>query len=85
MQTVSDVLGMKIKVARSEQACALGAAMFASVVAGIHKSVEKAQDAMGSGFEAEYVPNKANSAKYAKLYAKYSSLGGFVEKETAKK
>ncbi|MEI6423838.1 MAG: FGGY-family carbohydrate kinase, partial [Lentisphaerota bacterium] len=30
MQTVSDVLGMKIKVARSEQACALGAAMFAS-------------------------------------------------------
>lgn len=81
MQTVSDVLGMKIKVARSEQACALGAAMFASVAAGIHKSVEKAQDAMGSGFEAEYVPNKANSAKYAKLYAKYSSLGGFVEKE----
>jgi L-ribulokinase len=85
MQTVSDVLGMKIKVARSEQACALGAAMFAAVAAGIHKSVEKAQDAMGSGFESEYVPNKANSAKYAKLYAKYSSLGGFVEKETVKK
>ena len=82
MQTVSDVLGMKIKVARSEEACALGAAMFASVVAGIHKSVEKAQDAMGSGFEAEYVPNKANSVKYAKLYAKYSSLGVFVEKES---
>ena len=81
MQTVSDVLGMKIKVARSEQACALGAAMFASVAAGIHKSVERAQDAMGSGFELEYVPDKANSAKYAKLYAKYSSLGGFVEKE----
>jgi L-ribulokinase len=81
MQTVSDVLGMKIKVARSEQACALGAAMFASVAAGIHKSVERAQDAMGSGFESEYIPNKANSAKYAKLYAKYSSLGGFVEKE----
>jgi L-ribulokinase len=85
MQTVSDVLGKKIKVARSEQACALGAAMFASVASGIHKSVEKAQDAMGSGFESEYVPNKANSAKYAKLYAKYSSLGGFVEKESAKK
>ncbi|HCE43404.1 MAG TPA: ribulokinase [Lentisphaeria bacterium] len=84
MQTVTDVLGMKIKVARSEQACALGAAMFASVVAGIHKSVEKAQDAMGSGFEAEYTPDKVNSAKYAKLYDQYSSLGGFVEKETKK-
>jgi L-ribulokinase len=80
MQTVTDVLGMKIKIARSEQACALGAAMFASVVAGIHKSVEKAQDAMGGGFETVYTPDKANSAKYAKLYAQYSSLGGFVEK-----
>ncbi len=84
MQTVTDVLGMDIKVARSEQACALGAAMFAAVVAGIYKKVEDAQDAMGSGFEAEYKPNKVNSAKYAKLYAQYSSLGGFVEKETKK-
>ncbi len=84
MQTVTDVLGMKIKVARSEQACALGAAMFAAVVARIYKKVEDAQDAMGSGFEAEYSPIKANSAKYAKLYARYSSLGGFVEAETKK-
>ncbi|OFX70880.1 MAG: ribulokinase, partial [Bacteroidetes bacterium GWC1_47_7] len=34
MQTMADVLGMSIKVAKTEQACAFGAAMFAAVVAG---------------------------------------------------
>jgi len=82
MQTVADVLNMKIKVARSEQACALGAAMFAAVAAGIYPTVDKAQEAMGSGFEKEYKPIPENARKYKALYDRYTNLAAFVEKET---
>lgn len=81
MQTLADVLNMPIKVARTEQTCAFGAAMFAAVVAGVHSKVEDAQKAMGQGFENEYQPNAANAAKYAAIYEKYQKLGSFTEQE----
>ena len=79
MQTLADVLNMPIKVANSEQAPALGAAMYAAVAAGIHASVEEAIQAMGNGFETTYQPIAENVAVYRKLYAKYEALGEFVE------
>ena len=79
MQTLSDVLGMPIKVCRAYQACALGAAMFAATAAGIYNKVEDAQKAMNSGFAQEYLPNPENTAAYAKLYAEYQKLGAFTE------
>ena len=81
MQTLADVLGMPIKVARSEQACAFGAAMFASVVAGIHPNIEAAQEAMGQGFISEYLPNAEKHKVYMEIYAKYQKLGKFTETE----
>ncbi len=81
MQVVADVLNMPIKVARAEQACALGSAMAAAVVGGLYPTIEEAQKAMGSGFEAEYIPEKDNAEKYKALYDKYSKLGEFVERE----
>ena len=75
MQTLCDVLGMPIKVVRSEQVCALGAAMFASVAAGIHTSVEEAQRAMASGFSDEYHPNLERKSIYDKLYERYLKIG----------
>ena len=75
MQTLCDVLGMPIKVVRSEQVCALGAAMFASVAAGIHATVEEAQRAMASGFSDEYHPNLERKSVYDKLYARYLKIG----------
>ncbi|GAG56443.1 unnamed protein product, partial [marine sediment metagenome] len=75
MQILSDVLNMPVKVARSEQAVALGAAMFGAVVAGIYKSVEEAQKYMGSGFEATYYPDKENVLK---KYAAEENLSGFA-------
>ena len=81
MQTLADVLNMPIKVARTEQTCAFGAAMFASVVAGIYPKVEDAQKAMGKGFEKEYYPNHENAAKYDLIYSKYLKIGAFSEKE----
>lgn len=79
MQTLADVLGKPIKVASSDQACALGAAMNASVAAGVHPNLLAAQMAMGSGFDALYQPNAANTAVYQKLYLKYQNLGKFIE------
>ncbi len=80
MQTLADVLNMPIKAARVEQACAFGAAMFATVNAGIYKNVEEAQKAMGQGFAREYYPNPHNVAVYDKLYANYIELGKKTEK-----
>lgn len=81
MQTLADVLGMPIKVARAEQACAFGAAMFASVAAGIHHNIASAQKAMGQGFASVYTPDMDNHRVYMALYEKYQKLGKFTETE----
>lgn len=79
MQTLADVLNRPIKIARTEQTCAVGAAMFAAVVAGIYKTVEDAQQSMGKGFEKEYIPIPENVKAYAAIYEKYVKLGAFTE------
>lgn len=82
MQIVSDVLDKPIRVARSEQAVALGTAMAAAVVAGVHRDIPAAQEAMGGGFETEYHPDPAMVRIYAELYDQYKRFGDFVERET---
>ncbi|WP_321343679.1 ribulokinase [uncultured Draconibacterium sp.] len=79
MQIVADVLDMPIKVARSEQACALGTAMAAAVAAGVYENLGEAQAKMGGGFEMEYHPIPENVEKYKDLYEKYNRLGKFIE------
>ncbi|MGN6394372.1 MAG: ribulokinase [Mucilaginibacter sp.] len=79
MQMMADVLCMPIRIHQFEHTCALGAAMFAAVVAGIYPAVEDAMQAMGRGFDAEYFPNEANSKVYLKRYAQYAALGRFIE------
>lgn len=79
MQTLSDVLNMPIKVCNTDQACALGAAMFAATAAGAYPTIEAARDAMNSGFAHEYQPIPANVEVYDRLYQKYEVLGRFVE------
>lgn len=81
MQTLADVLNMPIKVCKTEQACALGAAMFAAVAAGVYEKVEDAQQAMAQGFAAEYAPNPNRHTAYMKLYRKYLALGKFTEED----
>lgn len=79
MQVVTDVLNMPIEVARHEQTCALGSAMAASVVAGIHPDFATAQQKMGHGFEKTYTPRPEFAKKYVKLYNRYCALGEMVE------
>jgi L-ribulokinase len=81
MQVVADVLGMPIRVISSDQTCALGSAMAASVVAGVHKNISSAQEAMGGGFEKEYLPDPVKTRKYETLFIKYKKLGSFIENE----
>jgi L-ribulokinase len=82
MQIVADVLNKPIKVARSDQAVALGSAMAAAVVAGVHPNIPEAQAAMGGGFESEYHPDPAMAKKYAILFEKYKRFGRIIEEET---
>ncbi len=79
MQMMADVINMPIKIHKTEQTCAVGAAMFAATAAGIYKKVEDAMDAMGSGFDAEYFPNKEKAMIYEKRYKKYRLLGKAIE------
>lgn len=79
MQVMSDVMNMPIRIHRSDNTCAIGAAMFAATTAGIYKTVEDAMVAMGQGFEGEYYPNKKNAEYYSKRYSKYKKLGLFIE------
>lgn len=81
MQIVADVLNMPIKVASSDQTCALGSAMAASVMAGIHPDFPSAQKAMGGGFEKEFKPDPVRAKRYEELYVKYKKLGAFIESE----
>ena len=79
MQVLSDVLNMPIKVVRSEHTCALGASMFAAVVAGVYPNIQEAQKSMGKGFDTEYYPIPENVIKYPVLFEKYSEIGRYIE------
>lgn len=82
MQMMADVMDMPIRIHRSEQTCAAGAAMFAATAAGIYSKVEDAMAAMGQGFDVEYYPDAKKAPLYAKRYRQYHELGGFIERHT---
>lgn len=84
MQIMADVLNMPILVSASDQTCALGAAIAASVAGGIYDTFDEAKKAMGSGMEKEYRPISENVDAYASKYEKYLQLGQFVEHNLTK-
>ena len=84
MQMMSDVLNMPIKVVKSEQACALGAAIFGAVAANLHEDTFAAMNVMASPFETIYQPNMANAATYKQVYERYNTLGVTIEKHIIK-
>lgn len=78
MQTLCNVLNRPIAVVRSEQTCALGAAMFAAVAGGIWNTVKDAQEGMGSGVEKEYLPEPGKVKIYDQLFLRYQQLGQYL-------
>lgn len=78
MQTLSDIMGVPIKVAATQQAGALGAAMCAAVASGIFPAMESASESLGQGYMKVYVPRAENRGVYDILYDKYLKLGEFL-------
>ena len=84
MQMMSDVLNMPIKVVKSEQACALGAAIFGAVASNLFENTEAAMDTMGSPFEKVYQPISENVTAYRDVYKRYIDLGVTIEEHIMK-
>ncbi len=82
MQQMADITGMDIRIHSSGQTCALGAAMFAATAAGLHKNVESAMHAMGTGFEKTYYADSTRKILYQKRYQKYIRTGASIENIT---
>lgn len=80
MQMMADVMNMPIRIHKSDQTCALGAAMFAATAAGVYGKVEEAMEAMGQGFDAIYHPVPSRVPVYEKRFQKYNLLGSFTER-----
>jgi L-ribulokinase len=78
MQIYADVTGRPMKVSRSDQTCALGAAIFGAVAAGAaaggFASVADAQARMCGVRDIVYHPIPENQAVYARLYTLYRTL-----------
>ncbi|HEY7867259.1 MAG TPA: ribulokinase [Psychromonas sp.] len=83
MQTCADVMGRDIAVVKSEQCCALGAAIFAAVAAGVYNNTHAAQKAMASPISNIYHPVLKNHQFQQKRYDAYRELGSHVEAYTA--
>lgn len=84
MQVMADVMNMPIRIHKSEQTCALGAAMFAATAAGVYQQVEDAMSHMGQGFDTTYTPNGERVNYYQKRYLKYQEAGRFTELHSPK-
>ena len=74
MQIYADVCNRPMKISRSAQTCALGAAIFGAVVGGIYKNVEQAQRRMTGTKPIVFRPRKQAVAVYNRLYQLYRRL-----------
>ncbi len=78
MQILADVMGRTMEVSRSEQTCALGAAMAGAVAAGKaaggHGDFASAAQAMTGVRDRKYVPISDNAVTYNRLFGLYKRL-----------
>ena len=74
MQIYADVTGCTMQVAGSSQACALGSAVSAAVLAGAYPDFASAQAAMTSLKPGSYEPKPENQRVYDELYTLYRQL-----------
>jgi len=74
MQIYADVTGRPMKISRSAQTCAVGAAMAGAVVARLHPDFAAAQRAMTGLKPRIYQPNPQAHGIYRELFALYQDL-----------
>jgi L-ribulokinase len=77
MQIYADITGRPMKVSRSDQTCALGAAIFGATAAGKEKggfsTVEEAQEAL-TDIKETYEPDSEKHTVYDELFRLYNQL-----------
>ncbi|HXG47255.1 MAG TPA: ribulokinase [Methylomirabilota bacterium] len=83
MQLYADITGRTIRLARSEQTCALGAAMQAAVAAGVYRDIHSAARKMAHLRPGLLKPNPAHKAVYDELYAEYNRLHDLFGRDPA--
>jgi L-ribulokinase len=74
VQIYADVTGRSVELAGTSQTCAVGAAILASVAAGVHGSTEEAQAAMVPEPERVVDPDPDAVKVYADLFGLYRGL-----------
>lgn len=84
MQVMANIMNMPIRIHKSEQTCALGAAMFAATAAGLYEKIEEAMEHMGQGFDAVYTPDAAIVPYYQQRYIQYQQAGAYTESKAPK-
>ncbi len=82
MQIYADVTGRPMRVSRSAQTCALGAAIAGAVVAGVHSGFPAAQKAMTGLKGRAYEPEPDAHAVYRELHELYRRLHDAFGTET---
>jgi L-ribulokinase len=74
MQIYADITGCTMEVAGSDQACALGAALMASVAGGAYDSFGDAQAQMTTTKETKYSSEAQHQNTYDRMYALYKDV-----------
>jgi L-ribulokinase len=74
MQIYADVTGREMKISKSAQSCALGAAIAGAVVGGGYGTFEQAQAAMCGVKDTAYKPIPENQGIYKRLFQIYKKL-----------
>ncbi len=80
MQIYADVTGRTIKISGSDEAAALGSAMFGAVASGYFKDIRDAAKVMAKVKDEIYTPIYENTVVYNKLYSEYKALHDYFGK-----